>query len=323
MVGAVVADEFYERYRHLTQRELYHLLMAGSPAQVTDVAGAWRTAGDAMESVARQIRQDVARLLPTFRSAGAREFEYRINLVVAFADKLATEAAAIRNGLTVMAEALVETQRRVEPDRPDITEVGFGLGHVPAAEEQAKARERVSVLVARLAAEYRVTDHRVWPATIPAAPAGLIGETPMTMDPAVALETTTEEPADTALAGAGTFGGGAPVGVQAVSAPAAPVTLGGVAPGLAAAPGVVSNAATRSDGAARGGGTPMAGGMPMMAGAAGLHGAGRSADGYAVVDPRLGDQSWSAGDLISWHKDDDAPPSILDNRGLAAGPAQT
>jgi hypothetical protein len=328
MAGVPMADEFYERYRHLSQRELYHLLMAGSPVQVSNVAGAWRAAGDAIESVVKSLRANLALLLPEWRSAGSREFEFRMNLVVAFAEKLATEAAAIRNGLTVMGEALEETQRRVEPDRPEHTEAaaattGLALGHVQSAEEQAKARERVAVLVARLAAEYAVTDHRSWPASIPAPP-GLIGESAVEVAPSEMEATEAKPPAGTMLAGAGGFGAGGVASVGAVSTPAAPLaTLGGASPGLAAVAGVAATSAARSEGTGRTTTGAVGGPMPMMMGGAGMAG-GRVGDGgYAVVDPRLGDDAWSTGDTVSWDGGDgDAPPAILDGRDPASRSAQ-
>src|SRR5262245_38966035 len=181
MVTAAMPDEYYERYRRLSHEQLFRELMAGSPAQVERVAGAWRAAGEAVGALAAELRADLTRLASTWSGLGSQEYTYRLGLVVAYAQKLAEEATAMRTGLGVMSGALTETQRLAEPDRPeppvDATVAAFGgfaaLGRTMAADEKAKAHERVAVLVARLAAEYGVADHRSWPTTMPVEPADL------------------------------------------------------------------------------------------------------------------------------------------------------
>ncbi|GAA3734395.1 hypothetical protein GCM10022225_15960 [Plantactinospora mayteni] len=330
-----MVDDYHERYRQQTHEELYRQLMAGLPVQVDSVADTWHTVEEAVGSVATALRDDLARVLPTWTGPGSREFHYRLGLIISYAAKLAEEAAAMRTGLAVMAGSLAETQRQVEPDRPEASRGRHDetfFGHVMSEEERVKARERVSVLVARLAAEYAVTDHRSWPATIPVAPSdlpvvgGLVGD--LRLPPAVTdpdpSQLAPEVPASTtALAGAGAFGeapGG--VGALAAAAPSASPqpasSLSGAGPALA---GLGSHLITRaagtegrsSSGAAGQGGAAAAGGVPMMgaAGAAGL--AGRPADGYPIIDPRLAADgtAWSADGKLEWSGEADAPPPIL------------
>ncbi|WP_460849690.1 WXG100 family type VII secretion target, partial [Phytohabitans suffuscus] len=178
-------DEYYERYRQLRHEELYRQLMAGSPKRLAKVEGAWRRAAESAESVATGLRADLARLAPRWEGKGSREFQYRIGLVVAFAQKLGEEAAALRIGLDLMSGALADAQRRVDqpapvqtPARPDVSAGGVvdgSFGHVLATDEQAKARERIAALVARLAGEYALAEHRNWPAAVPEPPPGLPG----------------------------------------------------------------------------------------------------------------------------------------------------
>ncbi|MFY1670179.1 hypothetical protein ACN27G_09495 [Plantactinospora sp. WMMB334] len=338
-----MVDEYHERYRQQTHEELYRLLMAGLPAQVDGIADAWHSVEEILGGIATGLHDDLTRMLATWTGPGSREFHYRVGLIVSYAAKLAEEAAAMRTGLTVMAGALGEAQRQVERDRPELAGAGAGVdemsgvfGRVMSEEERAKARERVSAQVARLAAEYAVTDHRSWPATIPVEPGdlpvvgGLVGDlelpSPISVpDPAPPLDA--EPPVDTtALAGAGSFGD-APGGMGALAAAPSPSpapqpasSLSGAGPTLA---GLGSHLITRAAGAEGRAGSGAAnqgaahqsgaGAAPMMgaAGAAGL--AGRPADGYPITDPRLAADGtgWAADGSLEWDADGDAPPPIL------------
>ncbi|MDW5327936.1 hypothetical protein [Plantactinospora sp. KLBMP9567] len=335
-----MVDEYHERYRQQSHEELYRLLMAGLPAQVDSIADTWHTVEGTVGSVATGLHEDLTRLLPTWTGPGSREFQYRLGLIISFAGRLAEEAAAMRSGLTVMSGSLAGVQRQVEADRPELAQARYDelspvLGHTLSEEERAKARERVSAQVARLAAEYAVTDHRSWPATIPVEPSdlpvvgGLVGDLDLPAaitvpePPRVGPEVPT---ATTALAGAGAFGDAPGTGALAAapsSSPAQPTSsLSGAGPALAGlgnhlitrAAGAEGRpgSATAGPGAATGMGVG-AGAAPMMgaAGAAGL--AGRPADGYPIPDPRLAgdDSTWSADGKLDWSGEADAPPSIL------------
>lgn len=339
MVADVTVDEYYERYRQQTHEELFRLLMAGLPAQVDTIADTWHTVEAILGTLATALHDDFARVVPTWTGTGSREFQYRLGLITAFAQKLAEEAAAIRSGLTVMSGSLTDAQRRAESDRPEASQtqsdaMAVALGHTMSADERAKARERVSMVVAHLAAEYAVTEHRSWPATIPVEPDGLptggivdVGAMRETVE-AIVVPTTAESAEATALAGAGTFGvapdvGGLP-GMSASSSPAPPSTLSGAGPMLAGVGGHLISRATGGEGRAGGGtagtGAGTAGAPLMAAGAGGGAGVvGRSADGYAITDPRLASDgnAWSVDGKLEWDGEADAPPSILGHGDVA------
>ncbi|MEN3608746.1 hypothetical protein AAH979_04290 [Plantactinospora sp. ZYX-F-223] len=336
-----MVDEYHERYRQQTHEELYRLLMAGLPAQVDSIADTWHTVEGTVGSIATGLHEDLTRMLPTWTGPGSREFQYRLGLIISFAGKLAEEAAAMRSGLTVMSGSLAEAQRQAEADRPELAQArydGFApvLGHTLSEEERAKARERVSAQVARLAAEYAVTDHRSWPATIPVEPSdlpvvgGLVGD--LDLPAAITIPEppplAPEPPATTGLAGAGAFGDATGMGALAAAPPSAPSpaqptsSLSGAGPALAGLGNhLISRAAGVEGRPGSGGASPAAatsaaagaGAVPMMgaAGAGGL--AGRPADGYPITDPRLaGDgTAWSADGTLDWSDEADAPPSIL------------
>ncbi|WP_203902487.1 hypothetical protein [Virgisporangium aliadipatigenens] len=320
-------DEYYERYNKMPHDELYRQLQAGSPQQVDAVADRWKVAEEAIGAVAATLRKETERLLIRWNSPGSREFQYRLSLVVAYAQKLSDEASAMRGGLSVMGHSLKKAQRTAEPatTAPPEYQVGIvdpALGHQMAAEEAAKARDRIAALVATLAAEYAVADHGQWPAGMPEAPvdlplteklldpAGLTGGAPVE---AAALPGDTP---GTELAGAGSLGAGhAPSGSLAsvghTAPPAPPATLAGAGLGFVG-PGRPTvdprGESTSARPASMTGGAPAAG-MPMAA-AAGGH---RVSDGYLINDPRLADDGtdWSTREHLGWDPDADAPPSVL------------
>lgn len=335
MTAETMVDEYYERYRRQTHEELFRQLMAGLPAQVDSVAAGWRKAENAVGSLAAELRADLARLAPTWSGTGSREYQYRLRLVVAYAEKLAEEATAMRTGLEVMSGALADARRRAAPDRPeppapqlDAAAAALGgltaLGRTMPDDERAKARERVAAIVARLAADYAIADHRSWPASMPVEPPGMptglgtpapVGADPMPTTPS------TEDSAVTALAGAGVFTGApaatttaAVVGAPLAS-PAGPVTsLVGAEPVLGGVPRhVTGHSGAGQTATAVTGGAPMGMMPPPMAG--GVIG-GRPVDGYAVTDPRVADEgtAWSVEDGADRRHDSDAPPPILGDR---------
>ena len=345
-------DEYYERYRLLSHEELHRQLMAGSPRRLAQLERAWKRAEDAVESVSTGLRADLTRLAPRWEGTGSREFQFRIGLVVAFAQKLGEEAAALRIGLGLMSGGLADAQRRADqpagaggPARPDLQAGGVldgSFGHELATEEQAKARERMAALVARLAGEYALADHHNWPASVPEPPPGLpssvAGGLTDGLTPVGDVEIPDREPVETSvpvtgtgtqLAGAGlttapgttpglTMLANSPPPAPVGSAPP-PVALGGASPGLsgAADSGVRATAEGRSFAAPAGAG---AGVPPPVLGGGGPMGGGRPADGYAITDPRLADGAtdWSAADRVAWAGDDDSPPAVLGGQPTSA-----
>jgi len=312
-------DEFYERYRKLSHQELYRLLMLGSPAQVDRVADGWRAIETALDDAAARLRRDLAKMLPDWHGPGSREFQYRIGLVAAYAQKLADEAAAIRTGLAVMAAALADSQRLAEPDQQPSTGdfrlaavLGPELGHAMVEEEQTRARERIATLVAQLSADYTTADHRRWPATLPAVPVDMPGTEGLAS--AAALNPLAAPPpvvGGPGLAGTGDFR--APAGgVPPALAPLPAAMLGGAAPGLLGAPPAIAPGSRSTDSRASGQ-APAGGAGAGMAPMAGMGMAGRPAGDYPVNDPRLIDDgtAWSSAETIAWGDESDPPPHVL------------
>jgi hypothetical protein len=327
-VADAMPDEYYERYRKVPHDELYRQLQAGSPQQVDSVVDRWKVAQDAVGSVAATLRKETERLLIRWNSPGSREFQYRLSLVVAYAQKLSDEAAAMRGGLSVMGTALKKAQQTAEPatTAPPEYQVGIvdpALGHQMAAEEAAKARDRIAALVATLASEYALADHGQWPAGMPEAPVDLplteklLGPAALTGGaPVDAAALSAQEPG-TELAGAGSLGAGyassgSPASVGPAAPPAPPATLAGAGLGFIG-PGRPTvdprGESTSARPASATAGAPAAG-MPMGGAVAAGH---RAPDGYLINDPRLADDGtdWSTREHLGWDSDGEAPPSVL------------
>jgi hypothetical protein len=193
-------DEYYQRYKTLTHRELYDKLMAGSPTQINGMVTTWKSMESSANSLADTLRHDLERLLPNWDSAAGREFQRRLGLIVSFADALAGELNSLHTGLSTMSSTLADAKKKAEdPQSTDdadktisgaakgaavgsllgpVGTVGGGIvgglmGHNQDEEEKEKARERMVVLVATLAAEYGVTDHSQWPVTVVHPPSEL------------------------------------------------------------------------------------------------------------------------------------------------------
>src|SRR5688572_8252455 len=279
MVAETMLDEYHERYRHLGHEELFRMLRAGSPVQVDSVVATWRTVEDAIGSIASTLRADLARL--RWSSSGSREFGFRLGLVVSYAQKLADEATAMRTGLVVMSGSLAQAQRRAEPDGPTRLDprpvpgvLGPEVGHVLAPDEQAKARERIVMVVAQLAAEYAVADHRSWPASIPLPPPGLPGEAAMAGS-APLVDDTAQTPADdesghvTGLAGAGDLAAATASPAVLSTGPAPPLqppsTLSGAGAGVVGVARQAVGPSTTGDGRS---GQPLGAGQSQGAGQA-------------------------------------------------------
>jgi hypothetical protein len=166
-----MADEFYEKYKYLSHRELYRMLQAGMPRQVDGVGDTWASVGSTLAGLADTMRQDIGRLLGAFSGDASQEVLEGLGALAQRAKALAEEATAMRAGLTAMSQALAVTQRQAEEPQ-EVAAVaaeavgsvlGAEVGHVPTAEDLAKARERMVWLVARLAAQYGVAEHANWP----------------------------------------------------------------------------------------------------------------------------------------------------------------
>jgi hypothetical protein len=167
-----MADEFYEKYKHLSHQELYRMLRGGSVRQVDGVGDTWASITSTLNGLADTLRQDMDRLLTGLDGSTTREVTEGISALARRAKTLAEEATGMRAGLTAMAQALAVAQRQAEAPQevPAVTTqavssvLGAEVGHVPTPEELARARERMIWLVARLAAQYGLAEHTNWPA---------------------------------------------------------------------------------------------------------------------------------------------------------------
>ncbi|HZM84591.1 MAG TPA: hypothetical protein VFC19_53400 [Candidatus Limnocylindrales bacterium] len=184
-MGSVVspmADEFYEKYKHLSHQELYRMLRAGMPRQVDGVGDGWATVASTLSGLADSLRQDMDRLLNGFAGSASNEVMEGLSALAQRAKTLAEEATAMRTGLTAMSQALALAKRQAEAPQEVPAALAQGvsfvlgaeLGHVPTPEEQARARERMVWLVARLAAQYGIAEHANWPA-VAALPIAIVG----------------------------------------------------------------------------------------------------------------------------------------------------
>jgi uncharacterized protein YukE len=331
-------DEYYQRYRRYSHDELYRQLLQGSPAVLSRQADAWRRAGATAATLATRLRRDLTGLAARWTGLGSDEFAGRIGLIAAYAQDLADEAASIGVGAEAMSRALAEAQRQAQPSPAPTVAAGAGpdpvavraallsaatgwstpeavlgstLGHVPTAEEQSAAHERMVVLVAELAALYGVVDQANWPTAIPDAPAGMPGDVvPIVEEP---------DRATGGLAGAGVLdpmmrgpGGAVPGGIGLtmpgglsavggpVGAPVPAAMLSGAAPGLAgAAKGSVSTGTTAGPVAGATSAGAAAGAMPMMMAGGGVigHQPGSTAVGNEVVEEG---SDWWTGQGAAW-----------------------
>jgi hypothetical protein len=177
-----MADEFYEKYQHLSHQELYRMLRAGSVTQVDGVADTWASIASTLGGLADSLRQDMDRLLGGLDGSTSQEVIEGISALARRAKTLAEEATSVRTGLTAMSQALAAAQRQAEEPQqvPDVTTQAVGsvlgaeVGHVPTADELARARERMVWLVARLAAQYGLAEHGNWPAAT-TLPSSIVG----------------------------------------------------------------------------------------------------------------------------------------------------
>jgi uncharacterized protein YukE len=347
MATGTMPDEYYERYSKLTQQELYNQLMAGSPTQVETVSDAWHTIGDTIGALATSLTTDLTTLSTGWEGPAAKEFQNQIGMIVGYAQKLVDEGASISSGLSVMATILQQRQQAAEPPQPvpvlpDQTTaliavdpvLGAALGYTPTPEEQAKAQQRMTQLVAQLASDYAVTDHGSWPAQLPEAPPTL----PSTLPPVVVTAglagagtltaaTPTRLPVALPGMGIGGIGGlhGAPV--AGPISEAAPATLAGAAanrntaarslPGAASGSGAASVSGTASTGTGAAG-TGAAGGAA-AGGSGGQPGAMPMGNVGAVARPVDADyaplaedgSAWSKSEEVAWHAPGETPPPIL------------
>ena len=219
MVDRPMPDEILERYQNLSHRELYDMLLAGTPSQVDELVTSWSSMRDTAQALADALRADLERLNGSWDSAAGREYQYRVGLIATYAETLSREFDSIQSGLSSMSSALAAAQREAEsPEETDDMDQtvsgaarGAAYGSVPRPDrhhrrrhhrrgdghnqdeaEREAARQRMVALVAGLAAQYAVTDASTWPATVPPPPTDLpIGDPSTTVVP-TATPTTTE-----------------------------------------------------------------------------------------------------------------------------------
>jgi uncharacterized protein YukE len=191
-------DEFYERYRHIGHEELYTRLGAGSPEQVEELLTGWRSMETTISALSATLRSDLTRLREGWEGLAGQEFDNRVGLISTYAQTLAAEYGAMHIGLLAMGSALAQALGQSEP--PDATPptatgsantgmaagsvlgpvgtivgavVGGVMGHTKDEHAKEAAKERMTLLAAGLAAEYRVAEFHIWPATVPMPPPGM------------------------------------------------------------------------------------------------------------------------------------------------------
>jgi len=166
-----MADEFYEKYKHLSHQELYRMLHAGVPRQVDGVGDTWASVASTLSGLADSLRQDMGKLLGGFDGSASQVVVEGLSALAQRAKTLSEEATAMRTGLIAMAQALAAAKRQAEAPQQvpaALTQtvsfvLGAEVGHLPTPEEQARSRERMVWLVARLAAQYGLAEHANWP----------------------------------------------------------------------------------------------------------------------------------------------------------------
>jgi uncharacterized protein YukE len=317
-----MADEYYERYKHLSHQELYRMLRAGSVRQVLEVADAWGTIADTLGALDAALTQDLHRLGRSWTGHASHEFAARLTVVANYARTLAAEASAFRKGLTAMAGALGDAQRRAESPELAAGEtgalsgvLGADLGWALSPAEAKQAKERMVWLVAKLAAEYAVVAHTAWPAELPRPPVLLPGAEVLTSRG----KTRPKVPpvvAGTVLSGA--VVAAAAVEVSAGAAIPARMLAGSASlqsEQLRATASPAGNAAEAMENSRTSGTTPAAASaqaMPMAP--VGLAGAGASpgAPMLGGQPASLAHQAWQSADNVDWSdQEGDAPPSVL------------
>jgi uncharacterized protein YukE len=198
MVIEPMPDEFYERYRHISHEELYTRLGAGSPEQVEQLLTGWRSMETTISALSATLRSDLNRLREGWEGLAGQEFDNRVGLISTYAQTLAAEYGAMHIGLLAMGSALAQALGQSEP--PDATPptaagssntgmaagsvlgpvgtivgavIGGVMGHTKDEHAKEAAKERMTLLAAGLAAEYRVAEFHIWPATVPMPPPGM------------------------------------------------------------------------------------------------------------------------------------------------------
>jgi uncharacterized protein YukE len=204
MVIEPMPDEFYERYRHVSHEELYTMLGAGSPQQVEELLTGWRSMETTISALSATLRSDLNRLREGWEGLAGQEFDNRVGLVSTYAQTLAAEYGAMHIGLLAMGSALAQALGQSEP--PDATPpttagsantgmaagsvlgpvgtvvgavIGGVMGHTKDEHAREAAKERMTLLTAGLAAEYRVAEFHIWPATVPLPPPGMPAARPV------------------------------------------------------------------------------------------------------------------------------------------------
>jgi hypothetical protein len=203
MVIEPMPDEFYERYRQSSHEELFGMLGAGSPQQVEELLTGWRSLETTVSALSASLRSDLDRLKETWDGLAGREFDSRVGLIAGYAQTMAAEYGAMHIGLLAMASALAQALGQAEP--PDATDttsgaastgmtvgsvlgplgsavggvIGGYMGHTKDEHAKEAAKERMVLLTAGLAAEYRVAEYHVWPATVPVPPPNMPANRPV------------------------------------------------------------------------------------------------------------------------------------------------
>jgi uncharacterized protein YukE len=311
MLDIDVPDEFLERYRQIPPPRLYRQLLAGDPDQVERVAGAWDVVAGSVQAIATDLATSLEALNHGWAGTGAQAYRERVAVLVAWAQRLADDADAMRTGLTVMAAALTTAQRAAEspPTDDDEVEPSLGLlgpafGRLMPADVRDRLRERLVHVVATLAVEYAVAEHTVWHGPRP-QPASDAEHQPESATTGLASRDGAATPATPHGSGSSAslpVVAPLPAQTQAAAAPPPLSTVAGA--GIAQAGGAAPThlvAPTSIDANSAGPATAL---PPMLGGTAGSASTTDSGDGRRWRD----DATALDPDTIAWSEQDDSPP---------------
>ncbi|MEU3452348.1 WXG100 family type VII secretion target [Micromonospora sp. NPDC006766] len=167
-------SEYTRRYEHVSHRELYQGVTAGDPTQIDGLAAQWSSLKDTLESLGRDLADDLDALAKTWTGDAARKFHQRVSLAVEYSGNLAHGVAGLRQALDMMATELRTAQSKAEsPEETDDNDklvsgatkgfliggvagavIGGIVGHEQDKAEQDKAHQRMVRVVADLAEGY-------------------------------------------------------------------------------------------------------------------------------------------------------------------------
>jgi len=323
-------DEYYGRYQKVEHGQLYRELTAGSPPNVDTLADTWNTTAQTIQATAADLRADIATLQNSWAGQTSDQFQYRLGLVAAFADTLATEALNMYTGLSAMSGALTTAQTKGRPapvtavDWQHDPALGTVLGHAVTPADATQSQQDLAAVVANLAVSYGVAENTQWAAPRPDPSPDLPGQA-LAIDVGVAAPPVAQAPAATGTQLAGSVGAPpapshaaaslAPL-VPPTPAPATPLPVAGTGTAVTMLQGADSSTNPAPTGFASGTGV---GGAATSSSAAlpppvmGMRGGapGSAAEPGVVSRPLHDDETaWTAED-DGWTRPGDSPPPVI------------